>query len=632
MDDERLALARLRLQQKKAAAEAFLAQNTIAGLFRDRVAAAPQATACLERERSWTYAELNAKAEAIAARIAAVAPGGERRVAIFAERSAAYLAGMLAIWKLGHAFVPLDPRYPQHYLELIVRDADPHLVLADTALLAQAGRFGPDRVLGLDETGAAAGADTLVEMPPDALACIAYTSGSTGQPKAAMIPQKQVLNLLRSFWELIPFEPGDVVAQKTSPAFAVSVKEFLSGLLAGVPLVILDEVTTRDPAAFLEALETAGVTRLFIVPSHLRSLLPLVAQGSASLPRLKQVITAGEPLSAGLLAEAAQVLPAVRIWNNYGSTELNDTTYWAASAQDAGAAFVPIGREIPLTQAYVLDAQQQRAPAGVAGELYVHSAGMSLGYWRNPALTAQRFIPNPWATRPGERLYRTGDMVRRRENGALEFMGRKDFEVKIRGQRVDIQQVEAVLAMHADIAQAVVTAWNRGPDDTQLVAYLVGKEGVQPGDAMGAALKEFLGARLPSFMVPAFYIPLEQLPKLPNGKLNRLGLPSPSRAAVAKKAYREPVGELEAQLALACSELLKVPRVGRDDNFFDLGGDSLLGAQLIGRMHKQLGVQLPLTDLFGAATLMDLACAVEQQLAVGGTTDYEPIRLADAQD
>ena len=300
-----------------------------------------------------------------------------------------------------------------------------------------------------------------------------YTSGSTGQPHGAMVPHRQILNWMQALWERMPFAPGEMVAQKTVAAFSISVKELLAGLLRGVPQVLIPEETVKDAKAFIATLERHRVTRLNIVPSHLQALLSELGEDTTALASLKHCIISGEPWTQALRTQVREKLPWVTFWNAYGCTELNDTAYCAPQEQDGGNVFVPIGRPIANTRLYVLDELLRPVPVGVAGELCVDSIGMARGYSGQPGLTAERFIANPFSRQPGGRLYRTGDIVRYLSNGTLEYLARADFEVKIRGHRIDVRQVEKVLSEHPEMAQCVVRAWKSGTQTRPTVRRLL---------------------------------------------------------------------------------------------------------------------------------------------------------------
>ena len=517
---------------------------------------------------------------------------------------------MLGIFKAGGVYVPLDPHYPPAYVQHILENAQPQVVITQQALAHQnlACYSGSASPVWLE-------LETLADQPtnnpphvvrPEHLAYVMYTSGSTGQPDGAMVPHRQILNWLQALWERMPFAPGDMVAQKTVAAFSISVKELLAGLLRGIPQVLILEEIVKDANAFIAVLERWQVTRLNIVPSHLQALLTALGESTSALAALKHCIISGEPWTQSLRSQVRDKLPWVTFWNAYGCTELNDTTYCVAPEQDGGNVFVPIGRPILNTRLYVLDELLRPVPVGVAGELCVDSIGLARGYCRQPTLTAERFIANPFSRQPGARLYRTGDIVRYLGNGTLDYLGRADFEVKIRGHRIDVRQVEKVLGEHPEVAHCVVAAWkNRAQAQTQqLVAYHTPRAPQSPSTR---ALRAYLTERLPAYMVPTLFVALESLPRLPNGKLDRLSLPEPDLSALQSADYVAPRTPVEETLARVFAAVLGLDRVGIEDNFFELGGHSLVATRLISRIRSDLGVELPVRTLFDAATVADLA-------------------------
>lgn len=597
-------------------------------LFERQAEASPHAPACHDENGRLSYAELNRRANRLAHYLQSQGIAPEERVALFIERSVDFVVGLIGVFKAGGCVVPLDPQYPSAYLKRIIADASPRLVVTSSAL---APRLEGGPMLCIDDPMLAQQPESnpMSGLRPENLSHVMYTSGSTGQPKGVMVPHWQIVNWLHALWGRMPFLPDEVVAQKTSVAFAVSVKELLAGLLAGVPQVLLADDVVRDAGAFIEALERWKATRLNIVPSHLQSLLSHLDGNEQALRSLRYCVTAGEPLTEALRAEARAKLPWVTLWNNYGCTELNDVTYGEGEKESTGV-FVPIGRPIANTKIYVLDGALRRAPVGVMGELCVESIGMARGYWGKPGLTAERFIPNPFSDRPGARLYRTGDMVRYLADGTLEYLGRHDFEIKIRGHRIDVRQVERALKEHPATEQAVVAAWPRNSVKAQLVAYVV----TTAGETMSTdVLRRYLSDCLPAYMVPSLYVALDAMPRLPNGKLNRMGLPEPDASLIRTSDYIAPETEAEKILCGIWQNLLGIERVGVTDNFFSIGGDSISSAKVVAQARKA-GIALSTRQLFEHQTIRDLAARVEPALhgAVEGIQRLAPAHYAFLSD
>ena len=569
-----------------------------------------------------SYGELNVRANRIAHALMARGVGPEVPVVLCFERSSELLAGLLGIWKAGGCYVPLDPEYPASYLAQIVEDAHPAVVLADRTLAGRLGLAG-ERALYLDdaEVMAAPEGNPGVSVRAEQLAYVMYTSGSTGRPKGVMVPHRQILNWLHNLWDKVPFGDGEVVAQKTSPAFAISVKELLAGLLAGVPQLFVDAATVKDVPTFVRALRTHGVTRLYSFPSQLRAVLAEVEAMGTPLASMRHLFVSIEPCPVELIVRLRETMPWARSWYIYGCTEVNDITYCDPGEQLASrTGFVSIGRPIRNTRVHVLDADLRSVPMGVMGEIHIESLGLARGYWEQPGLTAERFIANPHGA-PGSRLYRTGDMARYLEDGTLEFLGRRDHEVKVRGYRVDARQVSRVIGDHPLIGEVETVGWPLGSRTPQLVAYVV----AQPGEVLLLeGLREYLLDNLPTYMVPTLLHELVALPRLPNGKVDLQSLPEPDMVQ-ASAAFQPPRTPTEQTLANMWGELLvrdgmAPPKVGVHDNFFTLGGHSLLAAQLFARVRQAFALELPISTLFEAPMLEAFAKAVD---AARAAPDHE---------
>lgn len=580
--------------------------------FDARAAGTPEALACRDARRAWTYADVARRAHGVADALAArgTAPGD--LVAVCLPRGGDLLATLLGVWQAGAAYVPLDPAYPAAYLQQILDDAHPVTVVCDGPRQVALG-LDAARCVRLDEI-----ADGPQEPPartprPDALAYVMYTSGSTGTPKGVRVPHTQLVNWLVALEARLPFAPGEVVAQKTTAAFAVGVKELFAGLLNGCPQVVLDDDTVRDTAALVEALAEHRASRLNIVPSHLASVVEHLRATGRRLPALSVCVTAGEPLPRALVLDVRDVLPGTRLLNNYGCTELNDVTYQDTTDLDEQAEFVPIGTPIAHTRAYVLDRRGRLVPDGVAGELHVASVGIPQGYHGLDALTAERFVPNPFTTAtdpgPSDRLYNTGDVVRYLPDGTLDFLGRWDFQIKVRGSRLDVRHVEEVMSGFPGVrARAVV-----GRDD-QLVAYYT-DTAERPVDVAG--LRAFLAERLPEHMVPDAFVLLPAMPTLPNGKLDRRALHRTQGEVQQSVAYEAPATPTERTLADVWGVVVNVPaaRIGRRTHFFEIGGHSLGAMRVLARTTDAFGVELGLRELFDHPRLADLAAAVDRAVA-----------------
>ncbi|MDQ9497863.1 amino acid adenylation domain-containing protein [Serratia marcescens] len=575
--------------------------QTLAALFEQQVRRTPHVTALVSGAESLSYAQLNARANRLAHALIARGVGPDSRVAVCAERGLNMVTALFGILKAGGAYVPLDPAYPGERLQYILQDADPVLLLADAAGRAALGEpVTPQLALeaALPETLSAE--NPAPRAQASHLAYVIYTSGSTGKPKGAMNEHRGVVNRLVWMQEAYGLTAADTVLQKTPFGFDVSVWEFFWPLMVGARLVMAKPEGHKDPDYLSRAIEQYGVTTLHFVPSMLQSFLA-DGQAATRCGQVVRVMCSGEALPAALVAEFYRRLPQAELHNLYGPTEAAvDVTAWHCS-READRVSVPIGRPIANTRIYLLDERGQPVPLGAVGELYIGGVQVARGYLNRPELTAERFLSDPFA--PGGRMYRTGDVARYLANGDIEYLGRNDQQVKIRGFRIECGEIEAALATHPAVREAVVDARAVG-DDKRLVAWVVPAAGVAE-ETLAGALRQHVSAALPDYMVPSAWVVVAALPLSPNGKLDRRALPEP-QGAQSQAAYEAPQGEHETLLAAIWRELLNVERVGRHDNFFELGGHSLLAVRLTNRL-QQMEWQLPLQVLFANPTLLALA-------------------------
>ncbi|WP_269462705.1 non-ribosomal peptide synthetase [Serratia marcescens] len=575
--------------------------QTLAALFEQQVRRTPHATALVSGTESLSYAQLNARANRLAHALIARGVGPDSRVAVCAERGLNMVTALFGILKAGGAYVPLDPAYPGERLQYILQDADPVLLLADAAGRAALGEpVTPQLALeaALPETLSAENPERRAQASH--LAYVIYTSGSTGKPKGAMNEHRGVVNRLVWMQEAYGLTAADTVLQKTPFGFDVSVWEFFWPLMVGARLVMAKPEGHKDPDYLSRAIEQYGVTTLHFVPSMLQSFLA-DGQAATRCGQVVRVMCSGEALPAALVAEFYRRLPQAELHNLYGPTEAAvDVTAWHCS-REAERVSVPIGRPIANTRIYLLDERGQPVPLGAVGELYIGGVQVARGYLNRPELTAERFLADPFA--PGGRMYRTGDVARYLANGDIEYLGRNDQQVKIRGFRIECGEIEAALATHPAVREAVVDARAVG-DDKRLVAWVVPAADVAE-ETLAGALRQHVSAALPDYMVPSAWVVVAALPLSPNGKLDRRALPEP-QGAQSQAAYEAPQGEHETLLAAIWRELLNVERVGRHDNFFELGGHSLLAVRLTNRL-QQMEWQLPLQVLFANPTLLALA-------------------------
>src|SRR5574340_900419 len=592
-------------------AVSYPADQLLQQRFEAQVRRTPDHPAVQFRQQSLSYLELNRQANRLAHHLRHLGIGADSLVGLCVERSPDMVVGMLAILKAGGAYVPLDPDYPQERLDFMLRDTGATVVLTQSGLRERLPG-GAARLLCLDadraQWAARPDSDLAAVASPDSLAYVIYTSGSTGQPKGVMVTQRGVMRLVCNP-DYVTWTAHDVVAQISNASFDAATFEIWGALLNGARLLILPRETSLSPVEFHAVLQSEGVSKLFMMTALFNEMVrsrPGVFQG------IQDVLFGGE---AGDIPSVRLALgaPPKRLLNLYGPTETTTfATWFEIGSLLEDACSVPIGRPISNTVCPVLDTHGNLAPIGVAGELYIGGAGLARGYLNRPELTAERFVASPF--QPGERLYRTGDRVRWREDGVLEFLGRIDQQIKLRGFRIEPGEIEAVLQEDAAIRQSLVMVREDRPGDKRLVAYLVGQ-----GIGVDAQRTRLRG-RLPDYMIPAALVVLDSLPLTPNGKVDRKALPAPEQDAAAS-GYQPPRTPLETTIAGIWAETLGLPRVGIHDNFFDLGGHSLLAVQLMDRIHQVLGRSPHLNTLwYGAGCIAQQARLLTEALEDSATT------------
>jgi amino acid adenylation domain-containing protein len=566
--------------------------TTLHDLVAAQARRSPDAVAVVDEDGALTYAELAAAVDAVARRLAAHGAGPETVVAVYAPRSTALVTGLLGVLKAGAAYLPLDPDHPAERLAFMLADAGAPLVLADEL---PPGADGNATVLPLSEK------DTPGTTPraaaPGNAAYVIYTSGSTGRPKGVVNTHAGIVNRLRWMQDAYALGPSDTVLHKTPIGFDVSVWEIFWPLTVGARVVLARPGGHRDPGYLREIMARHRVTTVHFVPSMLDAFLTGV--DDVELPALARIVSSGEELPLDLARRCVTRFPGAELHNLYGPTEAAvDVTAWHCDpAALAAVSRVPIGGPIAGVRTYVLDERLRPAPVGVAGQLYLGGIQVARGYHGRPALTAERFVPDPFGP-PGGRLYATGDVVQWRPDGTLEFLGRADDQVKLRGLRIEPGEIAAVLREQPGVLTAAVVV-----REQRLVAYLT-------GDAPVAELREALRRRLPEYMVPSAFVTLDALPLSPNGKLDRAALPAP----VAEAGERTAAPETATQRVVAAvwQEVLCVGAVGLDDDFFDLGGHSLLAITVLARLRDAHGITgIAVMDLFGHPTVRGLAAVVD---------------------
>jgi amino acid adenylation domain-containing protein len=591
----------------------------------------PDAVAVTERGKHLTYRALNRQANRVAHALRADGATAESVVALLDERSIRFLVTMLGIFKAGAAYLPLNPNHPPARLGQVLEEAQPEIILTaasrrddvQTALNTCTHSDEP-HVRTLD---ASYGAEASPRNPDRSLherslAYVIYTSGSTGKPKGAMVEQRAMFNHLCAKIEDLSLTSRDVVAQSASQCFDISVWQFIAPLLVGGRVEIYDDRFVQDPRLFLRAATNDAVTIVETVPSLLRMLLDAM-DADAHLPALRWMMPTGEALPPALCERWFSHKPSVPLINAYGPTECGDdcTHHVISQTPEESQVRVPIGTAIPGAALYVVDEALHPLPPRVPGELFAGDVCVGRGYLHNPRQTAQRFLPDPFSDEPGARMYRTGDRARELDDRVLEFWGRVDFQVKVRGYRIELEEIEHALTQHPDVEQAVALAHGDDAGKTELVAYVVAELQSDEVDANSAPaendsidVESFLLERLPGYMVPAKIVRLDTFPLNDSGKVDRDVLPEPDRTSSADREDVPPSGPIERRIADIFGRVLDVEAISMTDDFFDLGGHSLLAMQAIARMREEMGVDLPVRAVFEAPVIGDLANRVSDVL------------------
>ena len=611
-EDERRALVALGTNERAVPRP----DQTVLQLIWEQASRAPDAPAVSDAAQTLTYRELIAAARLVAGGLARAGVEGGSRVALCLERSRWLPVALLAIHWLDATYVPLDPAFPFERSRAMLEDAAPAALLVDASSRARLGGLPGHVTLALEELLEPAETPSArpAEEPaarPSSPAYVIYTSGSTGEPKGVSVTQRNLSNFIQSMAQAPGLAADDRVLSVTTISFDIAALELFLPLCVGAHVTVLSRETTMDGAALARAIDRAGATLMQATPATWRMLLASGWQGRGELT----VLCGGEALPAALADELRGKVRA--LWNMYGPTE---TTVWSTLQRVDGAGHLAIGRPIARTSVYVLDEHGVPVPPNVAGELYIGGAGVAEGYFRRPELTRERFLPTPFVGALGGRMYRTGDLGRMTASGVLHHLGRLDHQVKIRGHRIELGEVEATLKRAAGVEACVVVAWEVAPGDTRLVAYYVEGGSQRPSDELRRALAEVL----PGYMIPSAFVALEALPLTPNGKVDRRALPSPELERrdhpVAPVAPRTTTERVVARL---WAEVLRQPDPSVHDNFFD-SGHSLLATVLFARIEKELHVSLPLASLFEAPTIEGIARRIDEH---GGRQAPSPGRF-----
>lgn len=578
-------------------------RQAIHELFAEEAVLHPDAEALVFGAERLTYGQLDARSNQIAQFLRQQGIQHEDRIGIFMDRSIGMIVSMLGILKAGGAYVPIDPDYPAERLKFIADDTAVRWVFTETSVRAKLPTSA--RLVYLDGPNSPIAACSEEPVPnratPESIAVVIYTSGSTGQPKAACIPHRAVVRTIRNSNQ-VQATPDDRIAQVASPSFDAAIFEIWLALANGAALVGMRREVLLGPAEMIQLLRSERITILILNTAYVHQIgrdAPDVLTG------VRKVMFGGEAAEAGPLRNILRHVSPGTLVNSYGPAEgCVATTYYEILSISENSATIPIGRPITNARVYLLDSRMQPVPIGLQGEIYIGGDGVARGYWNRPELTAQKFIPDPFSGKPGALLYRTGDLARMRANGDIEFIGRIDDQIKIRGHRIELAEVREAITTHRAVKEAFLMVREDEPGDRRLVAYVTLR---QPLLSPSESLRHHVNAKLPAHMVPASFVIIDAIPLNTNGKVDRKALPPPCSRPDMGSRYVAPETELERTLARIWREVLRVDRVGVYDNFFDLGGHSLLAAHLIARIEKEIGQNIPVAILIAAPTIAQLA-------------------------
>jgi amino acid adenylation domain-containing protein/FkbM family methyltransferase len=601
-------------------------------LFEEQVARTPEATAVVCEGQRLSYSELNARANRLARRLWQLGVGPEQTVGILLDHSPETMVAVMGIHKAGGAYVGLDPQWPVERFAFALADAGARLLLTHSKLRSEwkDWRSLPCPVLFLDEEEAGL-ADLPATNPtshvtPDGLAYLIYTSGSTGRPKAVMGEHRQVVNYIRAISERLGLGPGSYAVHQ-SLAVDAPVTYLFAAVMWGGTLHLIGRDRASDAESLGDYIQQEQIDYFKIAPSYLAALLA-TAEPEKIIPS-RVLLVGGEAFGRGLAEQALRLGGgACKVVNHYGPTEttVGVLTYQVEESErsvDAGAT-LPIGRPLANTRVYVLDEHLLPVPVGVVGELFIGGADVARGYLGRPELTAEKFVPDTYGGEAGARLYRTGDVARWAPDGNVEFLGRIDHQVKIRGYRVEIEEIETVLEEHPAVRTAVVEARADGRGELRLACYVVWKDVSEPAQLDG--LRTWARERLPEYMVPVAWIESDELPRTPQGKVDRKALPDPVWGESPGRVYEEPCDEVEQRMAAIWQRILRLERVGALDDFFELGGHSLLATQIVSHVRLEFGIEVRLRELFERTTVRGLSEVVRERLSAGNVSKSEIVR------
>ncbi len=600
----------------------FPKEKCIYQLFEEQVLKTPDAIAISDDKKRVTYSQLNEKANKLSRYLHRLGAVEGSLVAICIERSTDLLVCLLAIQKAGCTYIPLDPIYPKDRLALILEDGNPAILLTEKKLLDNLPEtdainvFVEEEETYLNESGE----NPDYKVNPGMVAYLIYTSGSTGKPKGVQIQHRALVNFLASMAKKPGITSRDVLLAVTTISFDIAGLEMYLPIICGATIFVASQETSMNPELLIRKIEENKATILQATPVTFRMLNSAEWTGSKRL----KILCGGEAMPKELAFDLVQ--KCGELWNMYGPTE---TTVWSTVEkvvvdEKDKTGYINLGKPIDNTFIYVLNSEFQPVPVGYPGELFIGGDGLAKGYFNLPEMTREKFLPDPFSSRPGDRMYRTGDLVQQTDEGKLEFLNRVDSQVKIRGFRIELGEIESAMTQYPTISDNVVLVREDAPGDKKLVAYIVKREN-QETDL--PELRQFLRTKIPDYMVPTAFVFIDQFPLTPNGKIDRKALPAPLDSGQENtKDYIEPKTDTEKKLALIWVELLKLKRVGTDENFFEIGGHSMIAVTLMIRIEKELGIRLPLATLFDHSNIRDMAEFIDKKVEPARWGSLVPIR------
>ena len=600
----------------------FPENKCIYQLFEEQVVRTPEAIAIYDEKQKVTYTELNKKANKLARHLNKSGAVEGSLIGICIERGTDLLVALLAIQKSGCTYIPLDPIYPKDRLALILEDGNPVVMITERKLLNNLPETAAKNIF-IEETAAYEDEpdnNTDFKVTPETVAYLIYTSGSTGKPKGVQIQQRALVNFICSMAKKPGIQPDDIMLAVTTISFDIAGLELYLPILYGATIAIATQETSMNPELLINKINDSKATILQATPVTFRMLNSAEWKGAKGL----KILCGGEAMPKELAYDL--IRKCGELWNMYGPTE---TTVWSTVEkvevdENDKTGYINLGKPIDNTFIYVLNSEYQPVPIGYPGELFIGGDGLAKGYFNLPAMTNEKFLPDPFSGIPGSRMYRTGDLVQQTEAGKLEFLNRVDSQVKIRGFRIELGEIESALAQYPTTTNSVVIVREDTPGDKKLVAYIVKKEN-QETDI--PELRTYLKTKIPDYMVPSAFVFIDKFPLTPNGKIDRKVLPSPQESAPQEaKAYLEPQTDLQKRLADIWCEVLKSKRIGIDENFFEIGGHSMLAVTLMVKVEKEIGVRLPLASLFDHGTIQDMAILLEKETGAIKWSSLVPIR------